>query len=237
MDCSTPGFPVHHQLLELTQTHVHWVGDAIQPSHPLSSPFPPAFNLSQHQGCCFSSSHVWLWESDYKESWALKNRCFWTVVLEKTLESPLNCREIQPVHPKRDQSWVFIGRTDVEVETPILWPPDVKSWLLEKTLMLGKIEGRRRRGRQRIRSLDGITDSMDMSLGGLQELQWTGRPGVLWSMGSQRVGRGELLNWTVGLLKARILKWFAIAFSSEPCFIRTLHHDPSVLGEPTGRGS
>ena len=129
MDCSTPGFPVHHQLLELTQTHVHWVGDAIQPSHPLSSPFPPAFNLSQHQGCCFSSSHVWLWESDYKESWVLKNRCFWTVVLEKTLESPLNCREIQPVHPKRDQSWVFIGRTDVEVETPILWPPDVKSWL------------------------------------------------------------------------------------------------------------
>ena len=174
---------------------------------------------------------------DYKESWALKNRCFWTVVLEKTLESPLNCRKIQPVHPKRDQPWVFIGRTDVEVETLILWPLDVKSWLLEKTLMLGKIEGRRRRGRQRVRSLDGITDSMDMSLGGLQELQWTGRPGVLRSVGSQRVRQGELLNWTVGLLKARILKWFAIAFSSEPCFIRTLHHDPSALGEPTGRGS
>ena len=73
-----------------------------------------------------------MWELDYKESWALKNWCFWTMVLEKTLESPLDCKEIQPVHPKGDQSWVFIGRTDVEAETPILWPPDVKSWLIWK---------------------------------------------------------------------------------------------------------
>ena len=80
----------------------------------------------------FSSSHVWMWELDYKESWAQKNWCFWTAVLEKTLESPLDCKEIQPVHPKRDQSWVFIGRTDVEAETPILWPPDAKSWLIWK---------------------------------------------------------------------------------------------------------
>ena len=87
---------------------------------------------------------------DYKESWAPKNWCFWTVVLEKTLESPLDCKESQPVHPK-DQSWVFIGRTDAEAETPILWPPDAKSWLIEKTLMLEKIEGRRRRGQQRRR--------------------------------------------------------------------------------------
>ena len=86
------------------------------------------------------------------------------MVLEKTLESPLECKEIQPVHPKGDQSWVFIGGTDVEAEMPILWPPDMKS-SLEKTLMLGKIEGRRRRGRQRMRWLDGITDLMDMGLG------------------------------------------------------------------------
>ena len=84
------------------------------------------------QGYGFSSSHVWMWELDYKESWAPKNWCFRTVVLEKTPESPLDCKEIQPVHPKGDQSWVFIGRTDVEAETPILWPPDAKNWLLGK---------------------------------------------------------------------------------------------------------
>ena len=80
----------------------------------------------------FSSGHVWVWELDCEESWAPKNWCFWTVVLEKTLESPMDCKEIQPVHPKGDQSWVIIGRTDAETETPILWPPDVKSWLIGK---------------------------------------------------------------------------------------------------------
>ena len=86
----------------------------------------------------FSRHHVWMWELDYKESWIPKNWCFWTVVLEKTLESPLNCKEIQPVHPKGDQSWAFVGRTDVEAETPILWPPDVKSWLIGKDPDAGK---------------------------------------------------------------------------------------------------
>ena len=86
----------------------------------------------------FSSSHIWVWELDYKESWAPKNWCFWTVALEKTLESPLDYKEIQPVHPKGDQSWTFIGRTDTEAETPILWPPDGKSWLIGKDLDAGK---------------------------------------------------------------------------------------------------
>jgi len=80
----------------------------------------------------FSCGHVWMWELDYKESWAPKNWCFWTVVLEKTLESPLDCKEIQPVHPKGNQPWIFIGRTDAEAETPVLWPPDAKNWVFGK---------------------------------------------------------------------------------------------------------
>ena len=90
------------------------------------------------QGCGFPSSHVWMWELGYKESWVLKNWCFWTVMLEKTLESPLDSKEIQPVHPKGNQSWIFIGRTDVEAETPILWPLDEKNWLVWKDPYAGK---------------------------------------------------------------------------------------------------
>ena len=90
------------------------------------------------EGYGFSISYVWIWELEYKERWVLKNWCFWTVVLEKTLESPLDCKEIQPVHPKGDQSWVFFERTNVEAETPILWSPDAKSWLIWKDPDSGK---------------------------------------------------------------------------------------------------
>ena len=90
------------------------------------------------QGCGFSSGQVWMWELDYKASWALKNWCFWTVLWEKTLESPLDCKEVKPVNPKGSRSWIFIGRTDAKVETPILWLPDAKNWLIWKDLDAGK---------------------------------------------------------------------------------------------------
>ena len=140
----------------------------------------------------FSSSHVWMWDLDYKESWVLKNWCFWAVVLEKTLESPLDCKEITPVNCKGNQSWIFIGRTDAEAEVRILWPPNVKNWLIWKDPDAGKVWRWEEKGTtedEMVRwhhRLDGLWASSG-------SWWWTGKPGVLQSMGSQRVG---LSDWT-----------------------------------------
>ena len=154
----------------------------------------------------FPVGHVWMWQLDYKESWAPKNWCFWTVVLEKTLESPLDCKEIQPVHPQGNQSWIFIGRTDAEAETPVLWPPDAKNWLIGKDPAAGKDWRWKEKG---------ITEDEPWGDGwivsptrwtwvwiGSRSWWWTGKPGVLQSMGLQRVGH----DWPTELnnLKARL---------------------------------
>ena len=156
------------------------------------------------QGYGFSSGHVWMWELDCEQGWVPKNWCFWSVVLEKTLESPLDCKEIQPVHPKRDQSWVFIGRTDFEAETPILWPPHAKSLLIGKDSDARK--GLRAGGEGDDRGRDGwMASSTQWTWVWVDSGSWwwTGRPGVLWFMGSQRVGHdwATELNWKTNFKK------------------------------------
>ena len=154
----------------------------------------------------FSHSHVWMWKLDCEESWTPKNWCFWTVVLEKTLESLLDFKEIQPVHSKGNQSWVFIGRTDAEAEAPILWPPHAKSWLVGKDWTHWKRlwcwEGLGAGGEGDDKGWDGWMASLTqwkwvwVNSG---TWWWTGRADVLWFLGSQRFGYDWVteLNWTV----------------------------------------
>ena len=145
----------------------------------------------------FSSSHVWMWELNDKEGWALKNWCFWTVVLEMTLESPLDNEEIQPVHPTGNQSWVVIGRIDAEAETPIIWPPNVKNWLTWKDPDAGKDWRQKEKGTTEDETV-GWYHRINGVWVNFGSWWWMGRPDVLQSMGLQRVGHDWTteLNWT-----------------------------------------
>ena len=166
--------------------------------------FPVVMYGCESQGYGFSSGHVWMWELDYKESWALKNWWFWTVVLEKTLESPLDCKEIQTVHPKGDQSWCSLEGLMLKLKLQYFGRLMGRADSFEKTLMLGKIEGRRRRGRQRMRWLDWITNSTDMGLGELWELVMD-REGWCAAVHGVTKNWTHLSNWTE--LNPYLKKW------------------------------
>ena len=138
-----------------------------------------------------------MWELDCEESWAPKNWCIWTVVLEKTLESPLDCKEIQPVHSEGDQSWVFFGRNDAKAETPVLWPPHARSWLIGKDSDAGRAWGQEKNGmtEDEMRWVHSLTRWTWVWVNS-GSWWWTGRPGVLWFMGSQRIGH----DWATDLI-------------------------------------
>ena len=149
-------------------------------------------------GYGFSCGHVWMWELDCEEGWAPKNWCFWTVVLEKTLESPLDCKEFQSVHSEGDQTWGFSGRNDAKAEIPVLWPPHAKSWLIEKDSDAGMDWGQEEKGTTE----DEIASPTRWTWVWVNSRSWwwTGRHGVLWFMGSQESDTTEWLNWTELLL-------------------------------------
>ena len=165
-----------------------------------------------------------MWELDYKESWLQKNWCFWTVVLEKTLESPLDCKEIQPVHSKRDQSWVFFGRNDAKAETPVLWPPNWKSWLIGKDSDAERDWGQEEKGTTEYEMagwnrvwVSGLTHWTWVWVNS-GSWWWTGRPGVLRFMGSQRVGYNWAteLKWTELSMKKLAKPWSKLRTSWWP---------------------
>ena len=168
-----------------------------QPRKPIKRQRPEfASKGSSNQSYSFSSSPVWMWELDYKVNWAPKNWCFWTVVLEKTLESPLDSKEIQPVNPKGNQSWIFIGRIGAEAETPVLLSPDARNWLIWRGLDPGNHWGREK-GATEDDMVGCITNSMDTSLSKLQELVMD-REGLACcgSWGHKELDVTEWLNWT-----------------------------------------